>query len=121
MTYWLSASFIEKSADNLSCRTVHQVPVVDVTRIREIEIEDLPFRARIAALELPGENHQGKRAVFVNRGLQQSRNLSKTDCLVSPREFSQCRHPYAAKAVSFTVFAAPCLEVALEKNAVARI
>ena len=77
----LSAPVLQVAADDLRGRQVHQVPVVDVLGVGEVEVVDLLPGGVVALRELADQDHEGQQPLLVDFGVQKALDLGQRQVL----------------------------------------
>src|ERR1035437_124701 len=107
----LRRSHLQMAAYNFPAREIHQVPVVDVSRIAKIEVQNLSPDGVVPTFVLCDKNLQRGGAILMFLRLQQPLQLIQTQRLVT-HNFAKHRSGDPEKYVSLAVLSYTGLEVA---------
>ncbi len=88
----LATPVLQVAADDLRGREVHQVPVVDVPGVGEVEVVDSLPGGVVALLELGDQDHQGQQPLLVDFGVQEAFDLGERQTLELLGDLPDDRH-----------------------------
>jgi len=98
------------AADNVLSRTVHQVPVVDITQTGKVEVVDASPLPGVSLLKLQDHNKEGQVTFFVNLRAQQVFDYLRAKITLQSRQAPEFRHPHPDKPITLTIFSWTRLE-----------
>ena len=91
-------------------RSIHQIPVIDVLRVAEVEVVDgLPVCV-VALADAQHEDQQGEQAFLVDRGVQKDFDLRQWQGSALTGQLADGRDTDADEGVALTVLPRPGLE-----------
>jgi hypothetical protein len=99
-------------ADDVRCRTVDQIPIVNPKRTTHVETIDRITAPGVSASVLLNQNEQGEKSLFVPRRFKQRGDVAERECLILASELAKHRHTDSEESITSPVLTSPRLEEA---------
>lgn len=106
-----AASIPQISPENVFRRTIHQIPIVDVPAVPQIQLVDASSAVGIGAGKPVHEDYQRQQPFLMRGRPQQLFYLPQRHVPAGPCQSAHPRHGHPDEPVAFPVFARPRLEI----------
>ena len=113
-----SVTVVQVRADDVLCRAVDQIPIVDPKRTTHVETINRVTTRGVSASVLPNQNEQREKSLLVPARFQQRGDVAQRNRLVLASELAKDRDADAEESITSSVLTGPRLEKALKHSCV---